>query len=96
MRLALASGQEELVLESVRPFEWSVTDTGIVFVVRERDFDAIDVYGFSDRRVTRLGRLGFRIPWAFNHMAVSRDGRWALTTHRVRFESDLMQLENFR
>ena len=32
MRLPLAGGQEELVLERVRPFVWSVTDTGIVFV----------------------------------------------------------------
>jgi hypothetical protein len=54
------------------------------------------MYAFSDQRVTRLGRLGFRIPGVFNHLAVSRDGRWALTTQRVRFESDLMQLDNFR
>ena len=80
MRLPLAGGQEELVLERVRPFGWSVTDTAIVFVTGERDFDALDVYGFSDQRVARLGRLGFRIPGRFNHMTVSRDGRWALMT----------------
>ena len=96
MRLPLAGGQEEMVLERVRPFVWSVTDTGIVFVTREHDFDAIDVYGFSDQRVARLGRLGFRIPGIFNHMAVSRDGRWALATQMVRFDSDLMLLDNFR
>jgi Tol biopolymer transport system component len=96
MRLPLAGGPEERVLERVRPFAWSVTDTGIVFVTSERDFDAIDVYGFSDRRVARLGRLGFRIPGIFNHMAVSRDGRWALATQLVRFESDLMRLDNFQ
>ena len=43
MRLPLDGGQEEPVLERVRPFLWSVTDTGIVFVTREPDFDAIDV-----------------------------------------------------
>jgi Tol biopolymer transport system component len=96
MRLPLAGGPEERVLERVRPFEWSVMDTGIVFVTRERDFDAIDVYGFSDQRVARLGRLGFRIPGIFNHMAVSRDGRWALATELVRFDSDLMRLDNFQ
>jgi hypothetical protein len=32
----------------------------------------------------------------FNHMAVSRDGRWAAATRLVRFESDLMRLDNFR
>jgi hypothetical protein len=96
MRLPLGGGQEEMMLERVRPFLWSVTDTGIVFVTRESDFDAIDVYRFSDRRVARAGRLGFRIPGNFTHMTVSRDGRWALATKMVRFDADLMRLDNFR
>ena len=96
MRVPLAGGQEEQVLERVRPFLWSVTDTAIVFVTREADFDAIDVYRFSDRRVARVGRLGFRIPGVYTHMTVSRDGRWALATKMVRFDSDLMRLDNFR
>ena len=96
MRAPVAGGQEELVLERVRPFLWSVTDTGIVFVTREPDFDAIDVYRFSDRRVARVGRLGFRVPGSFRSMTVSRDGRWALATKMVRFDSDLMLLDNFR
>ena len=96
MRLPLGGGQEELVLERVRPFLWSVTETGIVFVTREPDFDAFDVYRFSDRRVARMGRLGFRIPGIYTHMTVSRDGRWALATNLVRFDSDLMRLDNFR
>lgn len=96
MRAPLAGGQEELVLERVRPFLWSVTDTGIVFVTREPDFDAIDVYRFSDLRVTRVGRLGFRVSEALPHMTVSRDGRWAIATKMVRFDADLMMLDNFR
>jgi hypothetical protein len=85
-----------LVLERVRPFLWSITDSGIVFLTRERDFDAIDVYRFSDRQITRVGRLGFRLPETFAHMAVSRDGRWLLASRLVRFDSDLMLLDNFR
>ena len=96
MRLPLAGGHEEVVLEHIRPFLWSVTHTGIVFVTRERDFDAFDVYRFSDRRVARVGRLGFRIPGIYTHMTASRDGRWALATKMERFDSDLMRLENFR
>jgi Tol biopolymer transport system component len=96
MRTSLAGGQEEVMLERVRAFLWSVTDTGIVFVTREPDFDAIDVYRFSDQRVARAGRLGFRIPQIFGHMTVSRDGRSALATEMVRFDSDLMMLDNFR
>jgi dipeptidyl aminopeptidase/acylaminoacyl peptidase len=96
MRLPLGGGQEELVLEGIRPFLWSVADTGIVFVTREPDFDAMDVYRFSDRRVTRAGRLGFRLPGSFTHMTVSRDGRWALATNMVRSDADLMRLDDFR
>lgn len=96
MRVLLAGGQEELVLERVWPLLWSVTDTGIVFVTRESAFDAIDVYRFSDQGVARVGRLGFRIPGIFTHMTASGDGRWALATKMVRFDSDLMRLDNFR
>jgi Tol biopolymer transport system component len=96
MRLPLAGGQEESVLEQLRPFLWSVTDTGIVFVTKESDFDAIDMYRFSDRRISRLGRLGFRIPGFYTHMTTSRDGRWAVATNLVRFDADLMRIDNFR
>jgi hypothetical protein len=96
MRLPLAGGQEEVVLERVRPFLWAVTNQGIVFVTRELDFDAIDVYRFSDQQIARLGRLGFWLPGSYTHMTVSRDGRWALATQMVRFDSDLMRLDDFR
>ena len=96
MRAPLAGGQEEPVLERVWPFLWSVTDTGIVFVTREPDFDAVDSYRFSDRRVARVGRLGFRIPAIYTHMTVSRDGRWVVATKMERNDSDLMLLDNFR
>jgi len=96
MRVPLAGGQEEPILEQVRPFLWSVTDAGIVFVTRESELDAIDMYRFSDRRVARVGRLGFRIPGIYTHMAVSRDGRWALATKIERYDSDLMRIDNFR
>jgi hypothetical protein len=96
MRVSVGGGQAELVLERVLPFLWAVTDTGIVFITREPDFDAVDVYRFSDRRVSRVGRLGFRIPGNYTHLSVSRDGRWALATKMERFDSDLMLLENFR
>jgi Tol biopolymer transport system component len=95
MRVPLGGGQEELLLDRVRPFLWSVTDTGIVFVTREPDFDAIDVYRFSDRQVARVGQLGFRLPGSYTHMTASRDGRWALAT-KGRFDADLMRLDNFR
>jgi Tol biopolymer transport system component len=96
MRAHVDGGEESVVLERVRPFLWSVTEKGIVFVTREPDFDAIDFYRFSDQRVARVGRLGFRIPSNYTQMSVSRDGRWALATEMVRFDSDLMLLDDFR
>jgi len=96
MRAPVAGGQEELVLERVRPFLWAVTDSGIVFIDRERDFDAVGTYRFSDRTITRAGQLAFRIPAIFNQMTVSRDGRRVLATRMVRFDADLMRLDNFR
>ncbi len=84
------------MLEHLWPFLWAITESGIVFITREPDFDAIDVYRFSDRQVARSGRLGFRIPGIFTHISVSRDGRWALATKMERSDSDLMLLENFR
>jgi Tol biopolymer transport system component len=95
-RMPLGGGPEEVLVEGVRPFLWSVTQAGIVFVTRESTFDAIDVYRFSDRRVARVGRLGFRIPTTYTQMTVSVDGRWGLATKMVRFDSDLMRLDNFR
>ena len=96
MRVPLAGGQEEMVLEHIRPFLWSLTDGGIVFVTREPEFDAMNAYRFNDGRIASVGRLGFRIPGIYTHMTVSRDGRWALATKMVRSESDLMRLDNFR
>jgi Tol biopolymer transport system component len=96
IRLPLGGGLEEPVLEGIRPFQWSVTDSGIVFVTREADFDAIDRYGFSDQRAARVGRLAFRLPESYTHLTVSDDGRWALATKMVRFDADLMRLDNLR
>jgi dipeptidyl aminopeptidase/acylaminoacyl peptidase len=96
MRIPVAGGPEQLVLERVWPFLWSVTDAGIVFVTGEPDFDAIDTYRFSDQRVTRAGRLGFRVPGILQHLSASRDGRWVSVTNLVRFDADLMMVDNFR
>jgi Tol biopolymer transport system component len=96
MRQPAAGGQAEPLVEGLRPFLWSVTEQGVVFLHREPDFDALDVYGFSDRRVTRAGRLAFRVSPSFTWMTTSRDGRWALATNMVRHDADLMMLVNFR
>ena len=42
------------------------------------------------------GPAGISRTGGFRNMAVSRDGRWALATRMVRFDTDLMRLDNFR
>jgi Tol biopolymer transport system component len=96
MRLSLGDGHEEPVLDRVRPFLWSAADTGVVFATSEANFDALDMYRFRDRRVTRIGRLPFRIPGIYTLLTVTHDGRWALATAMTRDDSDLMRLDNFR
>ena len=84
------------MLERVRPFLWSVTALGSCSSLASWDFDAIDLYRFSDQRVARVGRLGFRLPGSYTHMTASPDGRWVLATSKVSFDSDLMRLDGFR
>ena len=38
----------------------------------------------------------FGIPWTYTHMTASRDGRWALATEMVRYDADLLLLDNFQ
>jgi Tol biopolymer transport system component len=68
---------------------WSPDDARIVF-------DA-SIAGNSDAYL--VGAEGGYLRHAqgtFTHMTVSREGRWALATEMVRFDSDLMLLDNFR
>lgn len=95
-RAPVAGGTAEVIVEGARPFLWSVSESGIVFLTREEHFDAIDRYRFGDQRVVRIGRLGFRVPGSYTHMSASRDGRWLVATKMVRADSDLMRLDGFR
>jgi hypothetical protein len=76
------------------PSGWSVTNTGIFFITRESEFDAIDRYNFGDHQTVRLGRLSVRVA-PVGSLNVSSDGRWALVSHRVD-QSDLMMIDGFK
>lgn len=53
-----SGGDEVVVLKGgVALGQWAVTRDGIVFVTMGREYDALDFYAFSDRRVRRLGQL---------------------------------------
>jgi len=96
MKMPVSGGREETVLENVPAFAWSVTQKGVFFVSREREYDAVDLYRFGDGTVMRIGRLNFRLPPIVSHMAFSRDGTRALATNMVRDDTDLMFIDDFR
>ena len=75
---------------------WSITEKGILYLKRENEFDAIDVYRFADRTVTRLGHMTFRLPRIVCHVSFSRDGNHALATRMIRDDTDLMFIDDFR
>ena len=57
-----------------------MADTGIFFISKELELDAIDHYGFTDWKVTRIGRLSMRAGEIDRQMHVSPDGGWALVS----------------
>jgi Tol biopolymer transport system component len=90
-------GEETTVLPVIRNQSWGVTNRGILFLSLLPEFDAIDLFSLSERRVSRVGQLPFRIGRrGFARLAFSRDGDWAVTNREDRVESDLMLVDNFR
>jgi hypothetical protein len=95
MRIPIGGGAEMDVLDGLTPLWWSVANTGLFFISREPEFDAIDRYDFSGGKVTRVGRLAVRAGGFGGQMCVSPDGRWALITQH-QGQSELMLLDNFK
>jgi Tol biopolymer transport system component/DNA-binding winged helix-turn-helix (wHTH) protein len=94
----VGGGAEVSVLEGVRFGLWSVTDRGIVFVTIEPESDAIDFYSFGDGRVSRLGRLPFRVSryLGLGTLRIDQPGRWALVSVTDQWESDIKVADGFR
>jgi Tol biopolymer transport system component len=104
-KVSVDGGVAEPVDVPAMPGAWDVSDTGIVFIVAEDvsagstgAADVLKVYDFAERRVRSLAELPFRVsPFGVTHsLAVSRDGRWALASHIVRWERDILVVDNFR
>lgn len=95
-----AGGEEQVVLSGVTPGTWDITDRGIVFLeasLSARSTDALAFYDFADRRVHKLGPLGFTLArFKTPRIAVSRNGRWVLANHLDALERDIMVVDNFR
>lgn len=95
MRVPVGGGPEIALQDRLTTFWWRVARSGIYFIRREADFDAIDRYEYGDGRVVRVGRLSGRAGPIGSKMTVSPDERWALVPQENR-RSDLMLLDNFR
>ena len=91
-------GEERVVLEGVLGSHWAVTEKGIFFLTRETEFDALDLYRPATGKVSRIGRLPFRVTEIgdIGRITVSRDGRWALANQTERWEADIMMVDKFR
>jgi hypothetical protein len=95
MQVGTGGGAETALFSGITPLWWSVTNTGILFVARESEYDAMDRYNFRDRTITRIGRLPFRVAPMGTQMNTTRDGRLAIVS-RQQLEQDLMFLDHFR
>jgi hypothetical protein len=89
----VGGGPEVGLVGGFTPFWWSVTETGIYFLAREPDFDAVNLYDPATQKVTCIGRLPFRVPFSVR-FAVSPNARWAITGEE-HTEQDLMLLDGF-
>jgi len=97
MRVPVGGGPETMVLEGLTPFWWSMDETGIFFIVRNQEFDAIEHYNFSDGKVELAGRLAMPTGGFGGQMSVSPNGRWALVTQDGQQAGiEIMLLDNFR
>jgi hypothetical protein len=69
-----------------------VTQAGIVFLTTTPTADAVDFYGFSDRKVRRLGSLPFRVSRiaGLGCLVASRDSRSVMVSATDLWESDIM------
>ena len=99
-RVSVRGGEETILMgdRRVGKFNWAVTEKGIIFTTPTPEFDALDLYQPTDGKVTRLGRLPFRVSRLPNidRLTVSRDGRWGLTVETTRLARDLAFVDSFR
>jgi len=97
-QIPIGGGEERVVLENVERSRWAVTEKGIFFLTSEPGFDALDLYDTATGKVSRLGRLPFRVTVIgdIGRITVSRDGRWALANQTDRWEADIMMVDKFR
>jgi Tol biopolymer transport system component len=96
MRIPVEGGHESVVIPSVWPFHWTVVKDGIYYLGLDPPSDEVLFYRFDTRQTTRVAILPRTVSRVDGRAAVSSDGRWLLTTHVERTDTDFMIIDNFR
>lgn len=96
LRLSATGGNPVMILGAVPAFYWYVSRIGIHFVTANGAASGLSLLRFDTETVTYVGDFPFLLAAGPGRLIISRDGRWALTSERKRFDADLMMLENFR
>ena len=97
LRIPTSGGEAEIVHQTVRAFQWSVTNIGIYFLQDEDYGHSILLYHFADGHISRIGSLPFYLPSVDypGRFSVSPDGHWALVNVKDEPEGDLMFVDDF-
>lgn len=96
-----AGGPEKPVAELAK-FErikraWGVTERGIYFVSYERSRkQTVRLFSFKTHRVAPLFTLEKQVQWGVPSLALSQDGRYAMTVQLDHAVNDLMMIDNFQ
>jgi len=76
---------------------WGVLEQGIYFVSNEDSpQQTVRFLSFQTHKITALFTLQNQMDWRVAALALSRDGRYALTVQLDHAVNDLMMIENFR
>jgi Tol biopolymer transport system component len=91
-------GPSKVIPAAVIPGAWDMTDSGILFLRRQADADDLALYDFGTGQVQRVATLAVRVSPAMStrYLVASPDGGWAILSHMVHFERDILVLDHFR
>jgi Tol biopolymer transport system component/DNA-binding winged helix-turn-helix (wHTH) protein len=91
-RVPVTGGAEVKVLDSVFPFGFAVTGSGIYFIAASDDGSSIQFLSFKTGKVKAIAPVKGRV---HPGLSVSPDGRFLLYSYAQLIGSDLMLAENF-
>jgi Tol biopolymer transport system component len=98
--VSVEGGPSREIPAAVIPGAWDVTDAGILFLRRPPapEAETLALYEFGTGHVQQVASLAVRVSAAGSrrYLSASRDGQWAVLSHLIRWERDILVLDNFR